>query len=153
MNRIAFPSLAHLVTAVVVAGCGASLTDTGVTPDPNPAVSELTRAVGDTVALEIGESVTFEPAGTEVTFLRLVGDSRCPIGVTCVWEGDAEVEVRVITEAGQSTVRLHTTLDPRSVAVGDFVLELVDVLPHPTDDPQADPAMPSIVLSLQGATG
>lgn len=153
MNRIALSWLAHLVTAVVVAGCGASLTDPEGTPDAVPVVSHLSSAVGDTVTLELGESVTFEAAGIDVTFLRLVGDSRCPVGLTCVWEGDAEVEVRVTTADGGSDVRLHTTLEPRSVAVGAFVLLLVDVLPHPTDDFAADPPAPRIAVSLRSAAG
>ena len=153
MNRLALPSLLYLVTTAVVAGCGASLTDPGVTPDPDPTAAHLASAVGDTVTVELGESVTFEPTGTELTFLRLVGDSRCPIGVTCVWEGDAEVEVEVVTDDGSSRVRLHTSLEPQMVAIGALLLDLVDVLPHPTDDPAADPAPPVIVIHLRSATG
>ncbi len=152
MNGLALSSLLPLVTTAVLAGCGASLTAPEVTPDPVPVVSHLTSTVGDTVALELGQSVTFAPTGTEVTFLRLVGDSRCPVGLTCVWEGDAEVELRVGTDDGDSDLRLHTTLEPRSVTMGAFVLELVDVLPHPTDDPATDPATPRVVISLRSTT-
>ena len=143
----------HLVAAVALAGCGDSLTDPGTTPDPDPAVTKASYAsIGDTVTLELGASAIFEPAGVEVTFLRLVGDSRCPVGVTCVWEGDAEVEVRVATGESGSQVRLHTSLEPRAVSIGAYVVQLVDVLPHPIDDPLADPGPLGIVVTVIGPT-
>ena len=143
--------LALLATSALL-GCGAGLTDPGTTPDPDPSVTEETyAAVGDTVRLDVGASVTFQPMGVQVTFLRLVDDSRCPVGVTCVWEGDAEVEIRVSIDGDTRLTRLHTTLEPRAVTLGANALQLVDVLPYPIDDPLADPALPTIVVTLGAA--
>lgn len=136
------------VLLTVFLGCGSNLTAPSATPEPDPAVATSTVAASDTVTLELGASATFEPAGIRVTFLRLVEDSRCPIGLTCVWEGDAEVRLGVDTKEGAEEVTLHTTLEPRSVPIGQLVLMLVDVLPRPTEDPMADPGTTRILLRL-----
>ena len=114
----------------------------------DPSVGALAREAGDTVSLELGESARFEVEDVEVTFHRLVADSRCPADVTCVWEGDAEVRVLVVTDDHSENLSLHTTLEPRSVAVGSLSLELLEVLPHPVSDPRANPAIPRILIRL-----
>ena len=79
-------------------------------------------ACGNKVATPSGEKI---PLGREFTLapgqsavvdddLRLTlksvtDDSRCPVDVTCVWEGDAKVAVEVITPTPRAEHELHTT--------------------------------------------
>ena len=79
-------------------------------------------ACGNKVSTPSGEKV---PLGREFTLapgqsavvdddLRLTlksvtDDSRCPVDVTCVWEGDAKVAVEVITPTPRAEHELHTT--------------------------------------------
>ena len=59
--------------------------------------------------LAVGESFRLPGRALSIIFVRVVSDSRCPKGVTCVWEGDAVVAVRVIADAVEpETVELHT---------------------------------------------
>ena len=57
--------------------------------------ASVTAALNRPFRLKLGQSALLEPLGLEVEFLEVVEDSRCPSGVTCVWEGRAIVLFRV----------------------------------------------------------
>ena len=90
--------------------------------------------VGDEFRLDYGESVTVPEAELWLHFVDVVADSRCPSRVQCVWAGDAAIAIEVASSlpGGDSkTDTLHTTLDPKSVMLGGYVLQLVRVDPYP----------------------
>jgi hypothetical protein len=78
-----------------------------------------------------GQAATVEGASIRVSFIRVVGDSRCPADVLCVQGGDAIVEIQV-HPGGTGTVpyELHTG-DMRPVKHGDLTIELVQLSPYP----------------------
>lgn len=51
--------------------------------------------LGQDFFLRIGGSVSIEGSGLDVKFLEVTADSRCPIGVVCVWEGRVSCLVEV----------------------------------------------------------
>jgi len=77
--------------------------------------------------IKIGESVTLEKGSLTIKFISLAGDSRCPEGVICVWMGNAEV----ILEVSKNEITLNTLLDPNEEVVGDYNIQLRDVIPYP----------------------
>lgn len=154
MSRTMPASLVGLALVLVAAGCGSSSAEPDGSGTPNRTFENGPVAIGDTTSLHLGESVAFGDTGIEVTFLRLAADSRCPIGVTCVWEGDAEVRVLLETAEGRSEEGLHTALEPQAVRIGGYMLELLDVLPYPIEGQAADPATRHIVITLvEAGTG
>lgn len=67
--------------------------------------------------LRVGQTVEFDK-DLRVKFIKVVNDSRCPVGVQCVWAGDAEVLLQVqVGLMEPKLVNLHTTLEPRFVSV------------------------------------
>ena len=102
-------------------------------------------ACGNKVATPSGEKV---PLGREFTLapgqsvvvdedLRLTlksvtDDSRCPVDVTCVWEGDAKVSVDVITPTPRAEHELHTTgRESHEAKHGAYRITLVKLEPAP----------------------
>ena len=79
------------------------------------------------IQIKFGESVTLEKGKLTIKFKSLAGDSRCPQGVVCVWAGNAEV----IVEVSKNEIALNTLLDPKEKVVGDYNIQLRDVIPHP----------------------
>lgn len=45
--------------------------------------------------LSVGNSVMLEDGLTQVTFLKVIEDSRCPTGVTCMWAGQVVFELEI----------------------------------------------------------
>lgn len=111
-------------------------------------------AYADTVVIEFGERVDVGPASVSVRYGELTHDSRCAIGLTCVWEGDAAVIVEVADGGTRLEGALHTRLDPRSMTFGEIVITLLDVRPFPVADRPVDPAETSILVEVarRGAT-
>lgn len=78
-----------------------------------------------------------------IKFLEVAGDSRCPKGEQCVWEGDAIV--RISLRRGPEPPEkqdLHTSSrEPDAQAGGGYATRLVRLDPQPVTGrpiPQAD---------------
>lgn len=103
------------------------------------------------VPVEVGEPFTLGPGqSAEVTggdlyflFSGILSDSRCPHGVECFWEGDAEAAV-VGDLPGEIQIPciLHTSADyDRFCIMGSYEVHLLLVDPYPEiDDLPIDPA-------------
>jgi hypothetical protein len=67
-----------------------------------------------------------------VGFRGVAQDSRCPVDVTCVWAGDAELRVPVtIEKMAWTSLVLHTTMEPRSAKFRDYTITVVGLKPEP----------------------
>jgi hypothetical protein len=87
-----------------------------------------TKPLGEPFSLTPGQSATVD--GVQITFVAVTQDSRCPPDVQCVWEGDAEVKVRM----GSDEVTLHTHGGERyanSASVGGRTITLRDLTRSP----------------------
>jgi hypothetical protein len=120
------PSLVSLLVLLALASCVA-----GRAAD-DPSTGTWTLAVGRAVALP-GDA-----GGTIV--LDKVDDSRCPIGVVCVWEGEATAHLTLQGGDGPDlTVDLSLHSKPTAEVRG-LELRLTAVEPHPKVDETIDPA-------------
>lgn len=96
--------------------------------------------LGQDFVLEVGQTVLVEGAGFGITFVAVTEDSRCPVDVTCVWAGNATVELKVsISDAVDTTVTLNTDLEPRATTIGRHELRLVALAPVPRSDVRIAP--------------
>ena len=117
-----------VLASVACATSAPSLVDAQTTPVAAQAISpiELTLAPGESRRVpEVEATITFE---------AIVEDSRCPTGVTCIWEGDAAVSVRIEDADGKpGTYTLHTAdRFEREAVHGAIRVRLISVAPHPT---------------------
>lgn len=98
--------------------------------------------------LAYGRKVSLPDISLNVTFTELLGDSRCPRDVTCVWEGAAIVRLTVTAGAEPTLVDLDTAQNSTAV-VGGYKIHLENVSPYPTSTrPQLDPAGYSVRLKI-----
>jgi hypothetical protein len=103
----------------------------------------VSLALGTTdelVEVGVGKTVPLPGTSVTVTFVRVRDDSRCPTGVTCIWEGDAVVELRVQNGADEPLrVDLHANprFERQASALGVTIsLERLDPYPE-ADEPIA----------------
>jgi hypothetical protein len=67
-----------------------------------------------------------------LTLKSVTDDSRCPVDVTCVWEGDAKVSIEVITPSPRAEHELHTTgRESHEAKHGPYRVTLVKLEPAP----------------------
>ncbi len=126
-----------LVGAALAASLEANalnVTSASLPPNFNrSAAGQVHAALGETIVLAVGQSATIRAESVNIRFDRVVEDSRCPVGVTCVWEGDAVVRLVVVQGATTATVDLHLNATAsRERVEGRYKIRLVDLQPQPT---------------------
>ena len=100
--------------------------------------------LGEEIQLKLGETVTLERGDISITFKSLEEDSRCPHGAICIWIGNAKVLLQVL----QSEIALNTTLEPREIKMGDYLIQLLEVNPYPIVDVEYKPENYSIKIMI-----
>lgn len=116
---------------LIAAACGSPTTETAV-----KSATQRSISAGDTVDLRVGDSIQVQGTGITIVFRGVAADSRCPIDVDCVWEGDAHVQLDASSGDGTSTrLNLHTgPVEPAEAVFGPLLVRLVDVEPDPVSD-------------------
>jgi len=61
--------------------------------DPGAGAASPRAQLGEEFTLALGDSIPLDPTGYSVVFEKVLEDSRCPTGTTCVWEGNARIEI------------------------------------------------------------
>jgi hypothetical protein len=110
-----------IAACMVLAACGNEVgTPSG---DTIPLGREFTLAVGESALVD---------DDVRITLKSVTDDSRCPVDVTCVWEGDAKVSVEVLTPSPRAEHELHTSSRfDREVRHGAYRITLVRLDPAP----------------------
>jgi|WetSurSiteA1Bulk_404760.scaffolds.fasta_scaffold157521_1 hypothetical protein len=90
-------------------------------------------ALAESFQLCVGHSTVVDGAALEIGFQSVTGDSRCPKGEVCIWEGDATVRIWVQPAAGPKEDRvLHaSSKGPHTTDYGDWNIRLVTLDPYP----------------------
>lgn len=91
---------------------------------------------GRQIVLSAGKSQRIPETDLTVLFDVVVEDSRCPVGTSCVWAGDATVRIRIDSvNSKPTTYTLHTNERfEREVTHGDVRVRLSSLTPEPTAD-------------------
>src|SRR5262245_18240365 len=120
-----------LVPALVLLACHH---DMSASNPAGPSASGSTAAIGETLRLKVGESATLDGKVT-LRFDRVSDDSRCPIGVTCVWEGDAVVHLTVSVSGDAAAVALHSNSSfAQSALHRGYTVRLTELAPMPREN-------------------
>jgi hypothetical protein len=98
-----------------------------------------------TVTLRVGESVEIPGGGPGIRLVDVADDSRCPVDVTCVWEGDAVAGLEIQDDGEIRGVELHLTArdatGPGHVDVGGYRVAFDGLTPEAREGvaiPQGD---------------
>lgn len=136
-------------TFMVLMIAAAATTACGSTGEPVEPGRVYHAQAGDTVELRTGESVLLGNGGARVTFTRIVTDSRCPVDVTCVWAGDAHIQLAATPSAiPEETLDLHTGIDPIEAEFAGFTIRLIDVSPQRSQSDDVEPGDYSVRLAI-----
>jgi len=99
-------------------------------------------------SLKVGSPVTIQGEQLEVRVESVGPDSRCPVNVSCVWEGDAQVTVGLSRQA-QAPGRLLLHTSQQFAVEGTYLnyrVRLKALTPAPRDGSQIEPGAYSATL-------
>ena len=90
------------------------------------------------IYLNEGENRFFEEFEMNITFKKMLEDSRCPTDVKCIWQGNAKAEIELTgTYTRPVTLELSTMNDAKkgfsnSKQFNGYLISLVEVSPKTT---------------------
>jgi hypothetical protein len=121
-----------VIMAAAVWGCAANTPKKQQTSEKKALPAELDTPF----ALTFSKTASLEDGKVLIEFADVTEDSRCPVNVTCVWEGQATVALDISRE-GKSprSVALTSRAGHEELAVADidgYSLRLVKVEPPKT---------------------
>jgi hypothetical protein len=89
--------------------------------------------LGSSFNLRYGEHSTLAGENLTLTFMQVLEESRCPVGVQCIWEGNARVGVKAEKPPSRSaTLELNTSgRYDREARYEGYKVQLLHVVPHP----------------------
>jgi hypothetical protein len=92
-------------------------------------------------SLKVGEPATIQGEQLEIRVESVGPDSRCPVNVTCAWEGDARVTIGLARQA-QSPGRLQLHTSRQFATEGTYLnyrVRLTALMPAPLDGGGIEP--------------
>jgi hypothetical protein len=94
--------------------------------------------LGEEFELAVHQTVQISAENISVTFQEVLEDSRCPIDVTCIWAGLAEVSLQVAVSSQEKEIRLSTSPPENSAVFENYTFWLIKVRPVPRSDRNTD---------------
>jgi hypothetical protein len=92
--------------------------------------------LGDPFHVRAGTTVELENGAT-LQFLRVTNDSRCPVDVTCVWQGEAFLEIEL--RAGGKSGRESISTERKDVTLLAHRVQALGLYPAPRSSEPVDP--------------
>lgn len=93
-----------------------------------------------------GEPVTL-PDGSDLEFVDVVEDSRCPADAMCIWQGRAVVAFELDGER----FKVAFLGEPASVEVGEYTVTVHEVQPYPLASQSAEHSEYVVTVSVSKA--
>ena len=100
-----------------------------------------------TASIRVGEQKTV--AGRlKIHFQEVIDDSRCPVGTTCVWAGNAKVKLTLSVGRKRRDFELNSNLAPTSIDYNGYRVKFVSLTRKPTQPGRMTMVRPELVLSV-----
>jgi hypothetical protein len=93
----------------------------------------------DTLVIKAGQQRTAAKSGLRIKFISVIEDSRCPVGVDCIWAGNAKIKVQVVGERSTKVFEFNTTLGPKGDILDGWAIYLDDLTPVPNSKRKTNP--------------
>ena len=102
--------------------------------EDNP-VSSVEASLYQDVKLKVGQQAFIKGENLTITFVNVVEDSRCPIGLECFWEGNGKIVLDVKkSDSPPASLSLNTSLEPRRSAYLNYLITFKALDPYPHRD-------------------
>ena len=93
--------------------------------------------LGREFEIRAGQRTTVKGTRLQIRFAAVENDSRCPSDVTCVWAGNAAVQLQLGSGKRSKTVTLNTSNSPSFVGEVEYQgykVKLIGLSPYPRSD-------------------
>jgi hypothetical protein len=88
-------------------------------------------AIPENVTLRVGQEKRVAGGELKVKMVAVTEDSRCPVGTTCVWAGNAKIKVQITGKRGSKIFEFNTTMGPKGDSLEGWSVMLDSLTPVP----------------------
>jgi hypothetical protein len=116
--------LAMVCILLATAGCASS--------------GNVNASLGQEFTLAVGQTASISNEQLKIKFVQVIGDSRCPAGVECFWQGEATCKLEITYHDATDTKVLTQpglTQGPWYADYGDFRIQF-NLQPYPEERKQ-----------------
>jgi len=109
-----------------------------------------TFELGQPFSLAYQETKSNTAEDITIKFDAVIGDSRCPADVVCVWEGNAEIQFTFTKGSASETFSLNTNLEPQAVDSMGYNIEMTALRPGQlvsTNPPAPEDYIASLIIT------
>ncbi len=85
----------------------------------------------ESFTLRTGNQKTAKKSKLKVKFVSVIDDSRCPVGVNCIWAGNAKIKVHIIGQRSSSDFEFNTTMGPKGDGFEGWSIVVDSLTPAP----------------------
>lgn len=118
-----------LATLIILTIFGCSLDDSGSEADG------ILNLTGAPVSVEAFKCLSNANQNITICLETVISDSRCPEGLDCNWEGDAEVRFVLNSGSASNSFTLHTSLNYLTqTTLYGYEVKLVGLYPEPQEN-------------------
>ncbi|UCC81236.1 MAG: hypothetical protein JSW64_07740 [Candidatus Zixiibacteriota bacterium] len=93
----------------------------------------ISASLDSSFQLMHNQTAVIEPENLSIKFVNVTEDSRCPVGVECIWAGQAKIEVEIKREDEEPEIIVLTSQAGREelaeMQVKDYFIKLLKVEP------------------------
>lgn len=111
--------------------------------------------LGESFNIAYGEQTGVVGEGLVLAFEQVLGESRCPLGVQCVWAGNARIGVRVEKTPGEPAVLVLNTHSrfATEATYQSYTIALLRVAPYPEQGRPVDASSYCATLKVTRSGG
>lgn len=102
-------------------------------------VMTVSAQISESVTLRAGEQKTAPKSKVRIKFISVTEDSRCPVGVDCVWAGNAKVKVKISSGRQSKVFEFNTTMGPKGDILDGWSIMIDTLSPEPKADRKPNP--------------
>jgi hypothetical protein len=118
--------------------------------------SPIAAVLDGAFELKHNQTALMESENLSIKFTDVPEDSRCPVGVECIWQGQAGIDLEIKKQENEpETIRLTSNAGEPELAekpVGDLYIRLVKVEPAKTTDRELKLSDYKITLTISRNT-
>ena len=104
--------------------------------------------IGREASFQVNQLYT--SADGQYTFvINEIGDSRCPEGVECIWQGEVTLKGEWTANKNKSTFEIHSVVKSMEKQPEGFTIQIVDAKPYPKYGAESKPEDLVVTLLIQ----
>jgi hypothetical protein len=111
-------------------------------------IPEPTYPIGNESDFRVNQ-LYYSNDGNSAFIIHEIGDSRCPEGVVCIWQGEVTLKGEWIENKRKSAIELHSVLTDQQKIPDGITIQIIDAKPYPKFGTETKPDEKIVTLLIQ----